>query len=487
MFSPSPGSLPSSIINPPFPPPIERKVEQKNLINQDLKKNNPLNFIINKLRQYNLEIIQPQSSHDKCILCIYLSLSMFGPLTHIQLMTITLTLKDHQIIDQNERISKTKLRGLISLIKAMGIIIVYRNEKNQALIRLMEEIQDFNDIRRRHDNYLINFNKDNRINVPMEILGELLWNLIPEERQVRLNQIEETSQMIKLMFNTLPNELKVIPPLKDEENETNEKEEVTILDNFKNNSMFSTRENLMFLKDQETQLLGSSSKTTPESIYQASPVNNMNILNSLSFSPNSNYMNNNMKTTFNPNVPSDKYSNRYYQDIDPEYNSFYSSKVHHGDHSNHSQSSRKQEYLNVNRMNNYSKSNASSKYYQNYRNNIKQTRTYLQQSAMNSNNTDLDDSNHSNRIYQDFSYNNSSFLSKNITGTSDSYYNAFENNNSFGYSNLNRQIDDKPPSSPFGGNQQIYDTQTNSFHSQLRSNNTNNTQPSRDSKFLSFF
>lgn len=511
MFPTSPGSFSSSIMNPPFPPPNERKLEQKNMIHQDLKKYNSLNTLVNKLRQYNMEIVQPQSSHDKCILCIYLSLSLFGPLTHIQLMTITLSLKDHHIINQNDRISKTKLRGLISLIKAMGIIIVYRNEKNQALIRLMENIQDFDDIRRRHDTYLIKFNQENGINVPMELLRDLLWDLSPESRQARLNQIEETSQMMKMMFNSLPNELKVIPPLKDEENESNEKEEINILEGSKNNPMFSARENFMFLKgleDQEAQLVGSSSKTTPESIYQASPVINMNMLNSLSslsLSPTSNYMNSNMKISFTTNVVSDEYVKRTNRDIDPEYNNIYASNMYQRESSRYhpqSQTSRDQEYLNMNRMNNNNtKSNTSSKYYQNPRNNIKQTRTYLQQSAMNSDNTDLDDSNHSNRMYQGFGYNNknNSFPSRNISGSSESYHNAFESNNSFGYSDFNHNILERQPHSHFGGNQRTYDTQASSFHSrnigpQTRytnninnTTNTNNTQQSRDSKFNSFF
>lgn len=121
-----------------------------------------------------------------------------------ELIDMTLIIKDSKLLSQVEQVSKTKIRGLLALLKQSGSLTTEILEGGKA-VRLIwaEHIHSFNDIRKAHDQYIRSLLTENQIILPNDVLMQLTWMFDDNVRQERL-------EMINIIIHKVTNYLETI-------------------------------------------------------------------------------------------------------------------------------------------------------------------------------------------------------------------------------------------------------------------------------------
>lgn len=121
------------------------------------------------------------------------------------LIDITMVVKDSQIISQVEHVSKTKIRGILALLKQSGLLVTQIIEGGKT-VRLVwaPGISNFGELRDRHDAYVNRLLTDNRIPMPIEMKSELVWMFDFDAKRQRLEMLDMIVGNIYKYLITLP-------------------------------------------------------------------------------------------------------------------------------------------------------------------------------------------------------------------------------------------------------------------------------------------
>lgn len=113
------------------------------------------------------------------------------------LIDISMFIKESNIISQIEHVSKTKIRGILALLKQSGMMITQVLEGGQY-VRLVwaDFVQSYYDLRSRHDIYLSQLLADNHVVVPIEIKSDIVWMFDEDIKFKRLEMIESLIQQL---------------------------------------------------------------------------------------------------------------------------------------------------------------------------------------------------------------------------------------------------------------------------------------------------
>ena len=126
-------------------------------------------------------------------MCLFVALRAFGhrPIKHQNLNELTMALKDSGYLPEVQPLSKSKVRGVFSILKQAELVV-----KHTALLEdvvqvyLIPEIDTFEKLRDGHDRYLQHYMVENLLQVPAGLLGEVIWYVSAEEKQRRLEHLE---------------------------------------------------------------------------------------------------------------------------------------------------------------------------------------------------------------------------------------------------------------------------------------------------------
>jgi hypothetical protein len=116
-------------------------------------------------------------------------------IVHRDLTDMCCAVKDMQVIPGIESVSKTKIRGLFSLLKACGALGMVSEEGESVQLVLGEGIHSFKDLKQRHDLFMNQVLNHLRVSLPIEFEAQLLWNWNDSEyvnkKVVEMKELEE--------------------------------------------------------------------------------------------------------------------------------------------------------------------------------------------------------------------------------------------------------------------------------------------------------
>ncbi len=76
------------------------------------------------------------------------------PAAHREIIEIIMSIKESEKFPHFENVSKTKIRGLLALMKHSEILLPYINGDDPVKLQLSPEIHDFKTLRKFHDDFL---------------------------------------------------------------------------------------------------------------------------------------------------------------------------------------------------------------------------------------------------------------------------------------------------------------------------------------------
>jgi hypothetical protein len=170
-----------------------------------------MNHLSSLMRKNGMDFITPSNLHDKVLACIYLGSFILLPgessttpplRTHKELVDVTIEVQDrgHLGSSNNAPLSKTKLRGVLGLLKSAGILNVQHLDEfdeptsveasaiKEVKLSLERSIHTFEDFRIMHDHFIPEWVKSTG-NWKLSSAEKriLLWN--PDELQSNLTRI----------------------------------------------------------------------------------------------------------------------------------------------------------------------------------------------------------------------------------------------------------------------------------------------------------
>jgi hypothetical protein len=109
--------------------------------------------------------------------------------------------KDMQVIPGIETVSKTKIRGLFSLLKACGGLGMVSEEGESVQLILGEGIHSFKDLKQRHDLFMNQVLNHLRVALPVEFEAQLLWNWNDSEYvNKKVEEMKELEEVVVDFF-----------------------------------------------------------------------------------------------------------------------------------------------------------------------------------------------------------------------------------------------------------------------------------------------
>lgn len=166
-------------------------------IPRDIEKSEPIIRLLAHLRKSGMDILFPQIIHDKILMCIYVAMTCTSSLTHRELIDMVMSIKDSHVLTQIDTISKTKIRGVLALLKH-GQLFLTKGEEGEAVqLYLAEDIRSFRDLREKHDAFLSTWILQHHLYIPAVLKGELLWQLDPETKLLRLEELKGLEQTVE--------------------------------------------------------------------------------------------------------------------------------------------------------------------------------------------------------------------------------------------------------------------------------------------------
>lgn len=123
-------------------------------------------------------------------------------LAHREIIDMVMAVKDSRVVSEMEAVSKTKVRGILALLKH-GEMVTARGQEGEAIrLTLTPGIHSFRDLRDRHDAFLSRFMMEHQIFVPILVRAEVVWYLDTKEKDERLVFMERVLSLLHAYFSS---------------------------------------------------------------------------------------------------------------------------------------------------------------------------------------------------------------------------------------------------------------------------------------------
>ena len=96
-------------------------------------------------------------------------------------------------ISQLEHVSKTKVRGVLALLKHGELLITQGEDGEPVRLYLAQGIESFKDLREKHDTFLSKYILDHHLFIPSVLKTELIWQF---EEETKLKRIEAMEKIV---------------------------------------------------------------------------------------------------------------------------------------------------------------------------------------------------------------------------------------------------------------------------------------------------
>ena len=129
------------------------------------------------LRKNGMDILFPLSCQDEVLAAIYAAVRSpdATPLAHRELIDVVIFCKNK--FANAESISKTKVRGVLALLKHAEVLVSQGVGEGQPVqLRLSSSINTFDDVRKKLDLFLLAFSTEFETKVPLDLWPQIIWS-----------------------------------------------------------------------------------------------------------------------------------------------------------------------------------------------------------------------------------------------------------------------------------------------------------------------
>lgn len=132
--------------------------------------------------------------------CIYVAISSVSTPAHRELIDMVMAVKESRIVSQLEGVSKTKVRGVLALLKHGELLITQGSEGEPVRLFLAPGIESFRDLRKKHDVFLNRYMAEHHLFIPAVLRSELVWQMDEDMYSQRLDTMNKLVQQLGLFF-----------------------------------------------------------------------------------------------------------------------------------------------------------------------------------------------------------------------------------------------------------------------------------------------
>eukprot|EP01034_Spumella_vulgaris_P022618 gene22618-28755_t len=159
----------------------------------EFEKSEPIVRLLAQVRKVGMDILFPQSTHDKILACIFVAIRSSSTPAHRELIDMVMAVKESNKISQLEHVSKTKVRGVLALLKHGELLITQGAEGEPVRLYLGQGINTFRDLRERHDVFLGRYMLEHHLFIPAILKSELVWQF---EEETKLRRLETLNKLV---------------------------------------------------------------------------------------------------------------------------------------------------------------------------------------------------------------------------------------------------------------------------------------------------
>lgn len=169
----------------------------------ECEKSEPIVRLLAQVRKIGMDILFPQITHDKILACIFAAIKSAATPAHRELIDMVMLVKESRKISQLQGVSKTKVRGVLALLKHGDLLITHGAEGNPVRLFLAKGINSFKDLRERHDAFLLKYMLEHHLFMPGILKSELVWSVDEDTRLLRLEAMNRLAVSLQLFYNEL--------------------------------------------------------------------------------------------------------------------------------------------------------------------------------------------------------------------------------------------------------------------------------------------
>jgi hypothetical protein len=136
--------------------------------------------------------------------CIFVAVKSFATPAHRDLIDMVMTVKKSSQVTGLENVSKTKIRGVLALLKHGELLITQGDYGVPVRIYLAMGIDSFRDLRERHDTFLNMYMANHHLFIPTLLRNELVWNVDEATQNMRLEAIDKLTTKFKCILGAYP-------------------------------------------------------------------------------------------------------------------------------------------------------------------------------------------------------------------------------------------------------------------------------------------
>lgn len=134
---------------------------------------------------------------------IFVAVKSFATPAHRELIDMVMTVKESGKVSQLDPVSKTKIRGVLALLKHGELLVTQGDYGEPVRLYLAPGIETFKDLRERHDSFLSMYMIDHHLFIPAMLRTELVWQLDEETRLMRLDAMDKLVHKLRYFFGSL--------------------------------------------------------------------------------------------------------------------------------------------------------------------------------------------------------------------------------------------------------------------------------------------
>lgn len=159
----------------------------------DYEKSEPIVRLLAQVRKVGMDILFPQSTHDKILVCIFVAIKSSITPAHRELIDMVMAVRDAGQIGKLDHVSKTKVRGVLALLKHGELLVTQGEEGEPVRLFLARGINSIEDLRVRHDAFITRYMVEHHSFIPVILKSELVWQFKEETKRDRLAVMNEIS------------------------------------------------------------------------------------------------------------------------------------------------------------------------------------------------------------------------------------------------------------------------------------------------------
>lgn len=147
----------------------------------------------------------PQQTHDRVLCCIFKAVKVFVNPAHRELIDLVMSIKESMQFANMDSISKTKVRGILALLKHSDILVTSGTEGLPVNLVLAPGIESFEILRDRHDSYINSFIKECRILIPRDFLNEIIWKRDYQWQKETIQEMNQFQNIVESFIRDVTN------------------------------------------------------------------------------------------------------------------------------------------------------------------------------------------------------------------------------------------------------------------------------------------